>query len=160
MSNTNIIKWTSRYMLLKLIGAVLFNLIPIILFIIFDYKTIFFALYTVAPLPLFLCVYEIFYLSKCSICFGNKTITIKRPLHSDVEYPLLEVKWSAVQIGLGRGCDIYIHRGSKKIMRITDSWDNYDILMTFPHLHLERSIEKQLIKRRNDRLKNERKYKI
>lgn len=146
-------------MIWKLIGAILLNLLPIILFVVFDYKTIFFVSYVVTPMPLFCCCYEIFYLSKCSICLGSKTITIKRPFHKNIEYPLLEVRWSAIQVTF-RGCDIYIYRGSKKIMRITNGWENYDMLMTFPHLHPNRGIELDLIKNRNNRLKNERKYKI
>ncbi|MBR5187618.1 MAG: hypothetical protein IKW18_04015 [Clostridia bacterium] len=45
------------------------------------------------------------------------------------------------------------------MMKITNGWDHYDFLMTFPHLHPNRLIEIELIKRRNERLKLERKYK-
>ena len=55
--------------------------------------------------------------------------------------------------------NIYLCQGKKKIMKISDRWENYDFLMTFPHLHPNRLIELELIKRRNERLKLERQYK-
>ena len=52
---------------------------------------------------------------------------------------------------------VFIHRGQKKVMRITEIWENFDYLMTFPHLHPNRQTELELIKKRNERLKWEKK---
>ena len=151
-----VITWIPENMRLKLSLSVILQFLPILGMIFTDFG--FLLLYLFTPIPIFCCLYEIFYMSKCRITFGKKTILVSRPMHKDIEYPLCEVKWSAVQIGF-RGCNIYLHQGKKKIMKITDGWDHYDFLMTFPHVHPNRLIEIELIKRRNERLKMERKYK-
>ena len=151
-----VITWTPDNMRLKLTFSIILQFLPILGMIFFDFG--FLLLYLFTPIPIFCCLYEIFYMSKCRLTFGKKTVIISRPMRKDAEYCLDEVRWSASQIGF-RGCNIYLHQGKKKIMKITDGWDHYDFLMTFPHLHPNRLIEIELIKRRNERLKLERKYK-
>ncbi|MBO5048604.1 MAG: hypothetical protein J6D19_09425 [Clostridia bacterium] len=148
------ITWQIQYMREKLIGAAFANLLPILggllwhpyLFILLPLTAVFFLM----------CFYEI-YASKCKVTFGKKTILIQRPFHKDVEYPLAEVTWSARPRWDFKSAAVFIHRGQKKVMRITEIWENFDYLMTFPHLHPNRQTELELIKKRNERLKWEKK---
>lgn len=156
-SAKSVITWTPDRMGLKISGTVVLQLMPVIGAILWS-SPMFFIMYLFTPIPIIFCLYEIFYLSKCRISFEKKTVIVKRPLHEDVEFPLCELVWSATQFTF-RGCNIYLHKGKQKIMKISDGWDNYDILMTFPHLHPNRFIELELIKRRNERLMMERRYK-
>lgn len=150
-----VIKWDMDKMFWRWCGAIALNTVPAILCIIHSY---FLVLYIVTFLSILSCLYETFYLSKCGVFFTSKTILIKRPFHKDIEYPLIEVKWSANQFTF-RGYTIYIYRGNKKIIRISDSWKNYDFLMTFPPLYPNRMAVKDLIKKRNERIKSEKQFK-
>ena len=152
----NIITWYSKDVRWMWISTIAYLIISLLLGWLCHPG--FFAMFIASPILIFMFCYETFYLSKCSVSLNKKTILLKRPFHKDVEYPLLEVRWSAVRYA-PRGFDIFICRGQQKMMRITDSWDNYDILMTFPHVHKDRIAELELIRRRNERLKMERQYK-
>lgn len=156
-SGKNVITWTSDRMGLKMSGAVVLQFIPIIGVALWG--PLFYVMYLITPISVICCLYEMIYLSKCRISFEKKTVIIKRPLHGDVEYPLCELMWSASINFTFKGCTIYLYKGKQKMMKITDGWDNYDILMTFPHLHPNRFIELELIRRRNERLRMERQYK-
>ncbi|MBO5006033.1 MAG: hypothetical protein J6C89_01165 [Clostridia bacterium] len=153
-----VIQWDMDKMFWKWCGAIALNTIPLILYIIHNCNYAFLVLYITTSLSILACLYETFYLSKCGIFFTGKTILIKRPFHKDIEYPLIEVKWSANQFTF-RGYTIYIYRSNKKIIRISDSWKNYDFLMTFSPLYPNRMAVKDLIKKRNERIKNEKQFK-
>ena len=155
--NKSVITWIPCDMGLKISASVALQLLPIAGAVFLDSKCL--LMYLVTPISLICCLYEIFYMSKCTISFEKKTVIVRRPMHKDIEYPLCEVMWSAtMHIDLKR-YNIYLCQGKKKIMKISDRWENYDFLMTFPHLHPNRQIELELIKRRNERLKLERQYK-
>ena len=145
------ITWKIKDMRQKLICASFANALPIIGALV--WHPVLLLLCPLTAVFFLMCLYEILYLSKCSIFFGKKTILIKRPFHEDVEYLLCEVTWSATPRWDFKASAIYIHRGQQKIMRITEGWENYDFIMTFPHLHPNRQTELELIKKRNERLK-------
>ena len=155
--NQSVITWIPCNMRLNIFASIALQLLPIAGAVFLDPRCL--LMYLVTPISLICCLYEIFYMSKCTISFEKKTVIVRRPMHKDIEYPLCEVRWSAtMNIDLKRR-NIYLCQGKKKIMKISDRWENYDFLMTFPHLHPNCLIELELIKRRNERLKLERQYK-
>ena len=65
-----VITWTPDNMRLKLTFSVILQFLPILGMIFFDFG--FLLLYLVTPIPIFCCLYEIFYMSKCRITFWKK----------------------------------------------------------------------------------------